>query len=61
MNTLPPTTLCWACSYPYAIDRAFCPKCDAANANYDPQRALEEMEKQAEEARRRLTRARYLP
>ena len=61
MSDLPTTTLCWACSHEYAIDLDACPKCDATNGNADPEKAIEELRRRSEEARRRLTRARYLP
>lgn len=61
MTTLPTTTLCWACSHEYAIDLDACPKCNATNGNADAAKAIEELHDQAAEARRRLTRARYLP
>ena len=58
---MPETTLCWACSHEYAIGLERCPACGATNGNADPERAMEELRERSEEARRRLTRARYLP
>jgi rRNA maturation protein Nop10 len=55
------TTLCWYCCHAYAIELDACPMCGATNGNVDPQRALDELRERSEEARRRLTRARYMP
>ncbi len=61
MPDLPTTTLCWACNHCYPIGYDACPKCDATNGNADPERAIEELRRRSEEARRQLERARYLP
>jgi len=36
------TTMCWKCNHVYPIDAPRCYKCNAANANVDPDKAQAE-------------------
>jgi Zn finger protein HypA/HybF involved in hydrogenase expression len=40
----PTTTLCWRCDEPYPYNERQCPKCGAANANVDYERAIEQQD-----------------
>ena len=36
-------TLCWDCNEPYLVKSHKCPSCGAINANYDQDKAFEQM------------------